>query len=251
VPHKTSQHASTPKRRTGLGRRFFAKFVTLSAMTGAAALMLGMALPASGLHSNAALADQLTSVKQPALKAQQLSVPQAVVAAAPARDAYTVVLPQQKVRTASVKGSFAYSNNVAGSIQWPFAVQVPISSGFGPRSAPCGGCSSMHEGVDFIPGAGVQIHAIADGVVSLVETGGAYGYHVVIDHVVNGQKVQSLYAHMRAGSIAVALGQVVKVTDVVGEVGSTGEATGAHLHLEIHLNGVPVNPFAWLKANAN
>lgn len=251
MPHKTSQHASVPTRRTGFGRRLFAKFVTLTAMTGAAALMLGMAIPASGLHSNAALADQLTSVKQPALKAQELSVPQAVLAAAPVRDAYTVVSLQQKIRSAVASTSYAYTNDGAGSIQWPFSVQVPISSGFGPRSAPCRGCSSQHEGVDFIPGAGVPIHSIADGVVSLVETGGAFGYHVVIDHVVNGKLVQSLYAHMRAGSIAVNLGQVVKVSDVVGEVGSTGEATGAHLHLEIHLNGVPVNPFAWLKANAN
>lgn len=227
------------------------RLVAVSAMAAAVGLILGVAIPARGLHGNVALADEVTSLTQPIGRAQQISVANVVVVNAPARDAYTVVSLQQKIRSATVGTSFNYTNDGNGSIQWPFGVQVPISSGFGPRSAPCRGCSSMHEGVDFIPGAGVQIHAIADGVVSQVESGGPFGYHVVIDHVVNGKLVQSLYAHMRAGSVAVALGQIVKVATVVGEVGSTGEATGAHLHLEIHVGGVPVNPFTWLKTNAN
>jgi murein DD-endopeptidase MepM/ murein hydrolase activator NlpD len=56
---------------------------------------------------------------------------------------------------------------------------------------------------------------------------------------------------MRYGSVRVAEGQQVKVGDILGLVGNTGESTGPHLHLEIHLDGVPVDPFAWLKANAN
>ena len=77
------------------------------------------------------------------------------------------------------------------------------------------------------------------------------GNHVVVDHAINGQRVQSVYAHMRYGSIRVAEGQQMKVGDILGLVGNTGESTGPHLHLEIHLDGVPVDPFAWLKANAN
>ena len=77
------------------------------------------------------------------------------------------------------------------------------------------------------------------------------GNHVVVDHVINGQKVQSVYGHMLDNSFQVTVGETVKVTQTLGLVGSTGESTGAHPHLEIHINGVPVDPFAWLKANAN
>jgi murein DD-endopeptidase MepM/ murein hydrolase activator NlpD len=56
---------------------------------------------------------------------------------------------------------------------------------------------------------------------------------------------------MQAGTIIVSMGETVQVGQILGFVGSTGASTGAHLHLEIHVNGVPVDPFAWLKANAN
>jgi murein DD-endopeptidase MepM/ murein hydrolase activator NlpD len=118
--------------------------------------------------------------------------------------------------------------------------------------AGCGFCSTNHQGLDFTPGSGYPINSIADGVVSLVEvSGGGLGNQVVVDHVVNGQKVQSVYGHMQYGSIKVAVGQSVTVGQVLGNVGSTGASTGAHLHLEIHLDGTPIDPFAWLQANAN
>jgi murein DD-endopeptidase MepM/ murein hydrolase activator NlpD len=179
----------------------------------------------------------------------------AVAVGAPARDAYTVVSLRQTIATsyATAARGTAYTNDPLGTIQWPFPVAVPITSGFGPRHvAGCGFCSSFHEGVDFNPGSGVPIQAIADGVVSKVEfDSGGLGNNVTIDHLIKGQKVQSVYGHMLSGSVRVVVGQVVKVTDMVGQVGSTGASTGAHLHLEIHLNGTPVDPFAWLKANAN
>ena len=56
---------------------------------------------------------------------------------------------------------------------------------------------------------------------------------------------------MITGSVRVVVGQAVTVTQIVGQTGSTGNSTGAHLHLEIHVGGVPIDPFAWLKANAN
>lgn len=227
--------------------------MTFGAMLGAAALLVSTSLPANALFSAAAspLTDATASVT-----AQKLDVDTAVVIGAPTRDAYTVVSAVQKVvavaKYVKVTRGNAYTNDPNGTIQWPFPDAVQIASGFGARSVPnCGYCSTFHEGLDFTPGAGVPIHAIADGVVSVAETGGAFGNHVVIDHVINGQKVQSLYAHMAAGSISVTVGQPVTVTQQLGLVGSTGASTGAHLHLEIHLGGTPVDPFAWLKANAN
>jgi len=233
------------------------KLMTVGAMAGAAALLISTSLPASAFldPNGVSSASATTTSVSSAVPAQNLKVDAAVAAAAPARDAYTVVSLVQKIATkyASAARSTAYTNNPNGTIQWPFPVPVPITYGFGPRSVPgCGYCSTFHQGVDFTPGSGVAIQAIADGVVSKVEfDSGGLGNNVTIDHNINGQKVQSVYGHMLTGSVRVVVGQMVKVTDEVGQVGSTGASTGAHLHLEIHLNNTPVDPFAWLKANAN
>jgi murein DD-endopeptidase MepM/ murein hydrolase activator NlpD len=169
-----------------------------------------------------------------------------------ARDDYTVTSYTEQLRAKYGDRSYTYRPNPGGSVQWPFPVAVPIASGFGDRMAPCSGCSSFHEGVDFLPGAGTAIGAITAGVVSLVKSDrGGLGEHVVVDHLVNGQKVQSYYAHMLAGSFSVAVGDIVQAGQILGLVGSTGASTGAHLHLEIHVNGVAIDPFVWLKANAN
>lgn len=149
-------------------------------------------------------------------------------------------------------GSLSYTYTVlnTGPIRWPFPAAVPISSGYGHRQAPCAACSSDHKGLDFNPGAGSPIYAIADGVVveSYNDRWG-FGRWIVIRHDVNGLKFDSIYAHMQRDSVTLIIGDTVAVTDYVGRVGSTGTSTGAHLHLEIHVNGVQVDPFTWLKAN--
>ena len=66
----------------------------------------------------------------------------------------------------------------------------------------------------------------------------------------HGQTVVSSDAHMQRGSSPLVAGQVVKVGEFVGLVGATGQVTGAHLHLEIDVDGQKVDPFAWLSANA-
>ena len=227
------------------------KFITISAMFGASALLVATSLPAVALQMNSASA--LTPAMSSATSAgvQSLAVNGAAVDAATARDPYTVVNTIQQSRMKFGLQRFEYTNDTNGTIQWPFPSPVPISSGFGARVSPCGVCSSFHEGVDFIPGAGTPIDAIADGTVTYAAYDSGFGYHVIIDHNINGQKVQSLYAHMLAGSMKVVVGQQVTVAQELGEVGNTGHSTGAHLHLEVHLDGTPVDPFAWLKANAN
>jgi murein DD-endopeptidase MepM/ murein hydrolase activator NlpD len=252
TPRRLTAPVRIPKLRAGrpTKRALLSKLMSVGAMIGAAAMMVATTVPANAFYSADTATHSPLSAVQPV---QTLSIPaDANTASAISRDTYTVSSPADEIRFKFGSRSFSYTNDPSGTIQWPFAVAVPISSGFGARSAPCGGCSSYHEGLDFVPGAGAPIQSIADGVVSLVDvSNSAYGNHVVVDHVINGQKVQSVYAHMRYGSVRVAEGQQVKVGDILGLVGNTGESTGPHLHLEIHLDGVPVDPFAWLKANAN
>lgn len=145
-------------------------------------------------------------------------------------------------------GSWSYSVFNSGAIRWPFPYAAPISSGFGARVAPCAACSTYHKGLDFDPPEGSPIYAVADGVVKEVhnDTWG-FGRWVVIHHNVKGLEFDSVYAHMERKSVDLKVGDEVKVADYVGRVGNTGTSTGAHLHLEIHENGVPVDPYAWLK----
>jgi murein DD-endopeptidase MepM/ murein hydrolase activator NlpD len=142
---------------------------------------------------------------------------------------------------------------VGAAVRWPFAGPTRISDGFGPRIAPCGGCSTDHDGLDMNPGAGTPIGSVADGVVSSATPfdDGGLGVHVIVDHVVDGRKVTSTYGHMLAGSAAVSEGQSVIAGQLLGAVGSTGQSTGAHLHLEIHLDGVTaIDPYGWLTQHA-
>ena len=107
-------------------------------------------------------------------------------------------------------------------------------------------------GVDFTPGNGTPIFVIADGtVIEARDDYYGFGNHVIIEHQINGHTITTLYAHMQHGSSTLVVGQAVKVGDLIGLVGQTGTATGPHLHLEITVDGVKVDPFAWLKANAN
>jgi murein DD-endopeptidase MepM/ murein hydrolase activator NlpD len=71
----------------------------------------------------------------------------------------------------------------------------------------------------------------------------------VIDHVINGQAVSTLYPHMTYGTRAVQVGQKVSAGQIIGQVGSTGRSTANHLHLEVKINGSLVDPMAWLRAN--
>ncbi len=135
-----------------------------------------------------------------------------------------------------------------GSVRWPFPVSVEISSGFGERDI------GYHAGTDFVPGYGTPVGAIADGVVTWVGRDRTnFGYYVTIAHVIDGVRVDSLYAHLVDDSSAaygLYPGLEVKVGALIGDTGNTGFSTGPHLHLEIHLEGEPVNPYEWLTLNA-
>ena len=139
-----------------------------------------------------------------------------------------------------------FVNDPTSPIQWPFAVGVPISYGFGMRDG------TMHEGVDFTPGEGSPIQAVADGVVrESTDSGGAFGVHIVIDHVIDGVLVSSSYSHMLYGSRQVEVGDQVTVGTIIGHTGNTGRSFGAHTHFEILANGTtPIDPIPWLREHA-
>lgn len=223
--------------------------MTFGAMIGAGLMMVSTSIPANAFYS---AQDQVAPVAAPIeAEVQSISVePSADLTLT--RDGYTATSFREQIFLRYGNRNFLYTNNPNGAIQWPFPIAVPISDAFGYRLDNCGGyCSDWHKGVDFLPGEGATIQAIADGVVSaVIPSHSGLGNHVIIDHQINGQLVQSVYGHMLDGSMKVVVGQVVKVADPVGLVGNTGESTGPHLHLEIHVGGVPIDPFAWLKENA-
>ncbi len=136
-------------------------------------------------------------------------------------------------------------------VQWPLSANTTISSFFGYRS--CEGCSTMHSGIDFTPGAGVPIEAIADGVVvgsSVAD--GSWGVHVTIEHDVDGVTFRSAYAHMQPGSMTLSPGDTVQRGQVIGRVGNTGQSFGAHLHFVIQTgDGTFINPLPWMREHVN
>jgi murein DD-endopeptidase MepM/ murein hydrolase activator NlpD len=165
------------------------------------------------------------------------------------RDGYKVSKVQELTPGAYAQTAGTFVNYVDSPIQWPFLVGVPITTDFGPRVPPCAGCSSFHKGIDMNPGVNTPIQAIADGIVREVSDTdkSGLGVYAVIDHMIDGRLVSSVYAHMAEGSLALKPGRPVVVGQRVGNVGNTGQSTGPHLHFEILLDGVtPTDPFAWL-----
>ena len=151
-----------------------------------------------------------------------------------------------------------YSGGVGGAfhgpVRWPFPYRVAVMSPFGPRGpvAGCPTCAPFHRGVDLNGGNGNPIFSIMDGTVT-ERAGGSwtYGNYAVIVGHYQGHEVKAIYEHMQDGSSPLVVGKRVKVGDFVGLVGMTGEATAPHLHLELDVDGVLIDPIPWLEANAS
>ena len=131
------------------------------------------------------------------------------------------------------------SGNPGGEFFWPSA--GGISSGFGPRFHPILNYTRMHYGVDIGGACGQPIWAADEGTVISAGYNGGYGYATVIDH---GQGLATLYAHQT--TIQVGSGERVRRGEQVGLVGSTGLSTACHLHFEVRVNGVPVDPMPYI-----
>ena len=119
--------------------------------------------------------------------------------------------------------------------RWP--VRGFVSSNYGPRLDPFTGLQRRHVGIDIVAPTGTTIRAPADGIVTYTTLDPTLGNMLVIDH---GYGVITRYGHN--DSVLVREGKRVKRGDAVALVGSSGKSTGPHLHYEIRINDVPVNP---------
>ncbi len=116
-----------------------------------------------------------------------------------------------------------------------------LSSVFGYRKHPITGQLQMHSGIDIASSFGKAVQAPGGGVVSFIGYDPGYGKTFFIDH---GYGLQTRYAHL--SDIFVKIGQRVKRGDVLATIGSTGRSTGPHIHYEIRLYGVPLNPVNYI-----
>jgi len=242
----SERRAAESRPRATAVTKSFAKIVTASVAVGL--LLGGYILPAYAGKPPVATSTPSETAQQ--VQAIRIARTDIVTTLTSARDAYSVTEKPRIAFNPYSRTSDDFANNPNNLvIQWPFSQGVPVASGFGPRKSPCRGCSSFHEGLDLTPGVGTPVQAIADGVVSEVgNPSGSFGVYAVVDHVIDGQKVSSLYGHMQRGSLNVSVGDTIKKGQIVGSVGSTGASSGPHLHISILLGGtVPIDPFAYLK----
>ncbi len=151
-------------------------------------------------------------------------------------DIYTEEVQQQDLLLALRENRELMS--VTPSI-WP--TEGHLSSRFGYRTNPVTGKSQLHAGLDIANRPGTPIIAPGKGVVTFAAWDGAYGNSVVINH---GNNTATRYAHMQ--KFVVKEGQTVNRGDLIGYVGSTGRSTGPHLHYEVRIGGVPVDPMRYI-----
>ncbi|HIQ79060.1 MAG TPA: peptidoglycan DD-metalloendopeptidase family protein [Candidatus Scatomorpha intestinavium] len=131
-------------------------------------------------------------------------------------------------------------STATGSYIWPCPSSTYVTSRYGYRTHPIFGDERFHSGIDISANEGATIIAADSGTVSVATYSSSYGNYVTIYHS-NG--TYTLYAHM--SSLAVSAGQTVSQGDTIGYAGSTGWATGPHLHFEIRSNGGTVDPLAY------
>lgn len=114
-----------------------------------------------------------------------------------------------------------------------------LSSGYGVRYHPILKRRQMHRGIDWAAPRGTPVRAAGDGVVVAAGRFGAYGHYVRIDH---GGEIGTAYAHLERYALGLRPGLTVRQGEPIGGVGSTGRATGPHLHYEVLVGGRQIDP---------
>ena len=159
-----------------------------------------------------------------------------------------------KIEEANIENQIKQATNdgeyklqyTGGVMLWPVAKEgTVITSPFGTRNHPIQGVVKLHSGID-IGGAGygAKVVAAEDGVVSFAGTLGGYGNCVIVNH---GGGISTLYGHGQ--TLLTKVGTNVKKGDIIMKVGSTGNSTGPHLHFEVRVNNIAVNPATYLQGS--
>jgi len=123
---------------------------------------------------------------------------------------------------------------------WP--VEGRVGSSFGERQDPINGEGAFHAGIDIDAPYGTPVRATADGDVTGASMGAGYGRQIVLTH---GHDLLTVYGHLSA--MAVMPGEHVIRGQVIGYVGQSGRATGPHLHYEVRVHNIPVNPHKYMR----
>jgi murein DD-endopeptidase MepM/ murein hydrolase activator NlpD len=127
---------------------------------------------------------------------------------------------------------------------WP--VEGRITGSFGERVDPFRGEGAFHSGVDISTSYGRAVVAPADGTVTFADTQSGYGRMVIVQHA---HDISTRYGHL--AGFAVTPGQVIRRGDTIGYVGLSGRSTGPHLHYEVRINDIPVNPYKFLRTTTS
>jgi len=156
---------------------------------------------------------------------------------------YTGGRPVADRPTAETPGTAAGRRPVSITLQEPLRglTSARIGSPFGLRRHPTNGTKEFHQGVDFEAGMGEDVFAAAAGVVGFSGTRRRYGTVVIIEH---GDDVHTVYAHLSEASVG--RGDTVGAGQMIGRVGRSGNATGAHLHFELRIGGEAVDPLGYI-----
>ena len=188
--------------------------------------------------------DNLTSeISSNADKLKQL-IAAAEAAEARRKEAEATAAAQAAQAAAAASSGTSSSGNASATGTGSLTHPVPgaaITSGFGGRVAPTAGATTGHDGIDYGAGYGAAVYAADSGTVITAQYNSARGNYIVVNH---GNGMQTWYQHL--SSMSVTVGQTVARGQVIGNVGTTGISTGPHLHFEVHVGGVPVNPLNYL-----
>ena len=222
---------------------FFAK---LQGFVGMIAAISGLAVATPALANSAAANADVTSP----LRAAQAAKPSAQGGDDEFRSLFTgwksldngqlVLTPTTKLATAPSAATYRPS-----SVSIPSRMPVngaALTSGYGMRIHPVLGGRRQHKGIDMAEPVGSPVYATADGMVSRADWFSSYGLFISLEH---GGNIQTRYGHL--SRLNVAAGQAVHKGDLIGYVGTTGRSTGPHLHYEVRIGGVAVNPVPYLQ----